>query len=210
MKKLILTVGLVVATMAVANAQGLIKFYNVATTYNVSTNNGSTGLISKTANSFYFALLVDSTAPTSANYLTGGWTVATMASDGVTPFMATNYTLSAGALIGPGGSSGAAVSSWAYATAQYVEILGWSANMGTSWSAFETTMANGTAPVGAVMGYSNIGSVTSSSSGTVPAVTVFSAGGISTGFTLVQVPEPATVALAGLGGLSLLLFRRRK
>jgi hypothetical protein len=38
-----------------------------------------------------------------------------------------------------------------------------------------------------------------------------SGGGISTPMTLyLVVPEPSTIALAGLGGLSFLLFRRRK
>jgi hypothetical protein len=60
------------------------------------------------------------------------------------------------------------------------------------------------------LGWSIIGTGTGQPNTTPEAL--FSGTGITQGFTLfaVPVPEPATMALAGLGGLSLLLFRRRK
>jgi hypothetical protein len=66
---------------------------------------------------------------------------------------------------------------------------------------------------GAYKGWSNVGSIqpttaAAAQSGTSP-VTIYGGTGI-TGLTLVPTPEPATIALGGLGAAALLLFRRRK
>ncbi len=218
MKKLILTIGLVVAIAGAANAQGLIKINNTSTSYTVSTNggpaitlqglgrtpNGAGGI-----NQYYYALLVG-TASTSltAETFNSGLTLT-----------ATNYTISAGGIISqPVTGSGFAADNWAYGTSQFIQLVGWSATLGSTWGSVANEIANGTwsASVlnvgGYYLGHSNIGSILSSSSGTVTAPSIFVPGGISAGFDLnyVPIPEPSTMVLAGLGGLSLLLFRRRK
>jgi len=58
-------------------------------------------------------------------------------------------------------------------------------------------------------GYSNIGAISAGSAPPGTPTSVFASGGISQ-FTLYAVPEPATLALAGLGGISMLFLRRRK
>ncbi len=196
-----------------ANAQGLIKIYNAATFYTISTNGGPTGpSIGRTPNGagginlYYYTLLVG-TSSTSLTPETWG--------SGQT-LTATNYTIVAGGIIGPGGSSGFAADNWAYGTSQYVQLVGWSANLGSIWSHVDNEFTTGIFDPAVIndggfyYGHSNIGLVTSSASGTLPPPTIFSAGGISSGWDLYYVPEPSTITLSALGGLSLLFFRRRK
>jgi hypothetical protein len=82
MKKLLLTGSLVLASLALATAQGTIKFNNTSAAFLVSTNgtgtnpgqNGTTtGLTDKVSADYYYALLYDTTTPSSGNPLTGGW-----------------------------------------------------------------------------------------------------------------------------------------
>lgn len=211
MKKLLLTSALILAGISAANAQGLIKIFNIATPGLVSTNWGSIGLMTKTANSYYFALLISDTIPTSPNPLQGGWTVA---QSGGVDVIGHNSTTVAGGVEGPGsgtGASGFAVDDWAYGTAKYVELFGWLASIGATWA--DVTNQLPQSPyflLGPNFGFSNTGYVTASSSGTVPAVSIWSAAGISSGFFIGETPEPSVCALAGLGGLCLVALRRRK
>ncbi len=221
MKKLVLSVAVVLAGLAVASAQGTIKFYNIGSSYLVSTNgtgtgvgqNGTTtGLMDKTANSYYFALLMSSAAPTSSNPLTGGWTVA---QTGGVNLVGNNYTLIAGGITGNGGANGVAVDGWAAGSTKYVELVGWSASLGTTWSQITSQLSTGWTSAG-YYGVSSTGQVASGGVGTPasPAAALFgSTGQIASGWMLSgvsPVPEPTTLALVALGGASLLLIRRRK
>jgi hypothetical protein len=105
-------------------------------------------------------------------------------------------------------------------------IVGWSASEGTSWTTVSAELAAGFIIPGffgqTAVAYDNSGGGADS----LPGVSVWGAspngttglagsGGLGTGpdgLTLfaVPVPEPATLALAGLGGLSMLFLRRRK
>ena len=80
-----------------------------------------------------------------------------------------------------------------------VLVVGWS-------STYSTYQAAATA--GSVLGVSSVFSYAVGASSSSP-VSTFSNSGM-TAFGVVPVPEPSTLALAALGGASLLLFRRRK
>jgi len=102
--------------------------------------------------------------------------------------------------------------------AQFVEI-GWSANIGTTWQQVNAYLANPAASgdgqgwVGEsiVSGALTPGNPNASPAG-LPTTIYGTSAGLINPFVLglVPVPEPATLALAGLGGLSLLLFRRQR
>jgi len=109
----------------------------------------------------------------------------------------------------------------------YIMLVGWSANLGNSWLAVSNSIQgvenNNAGYFNNVAGNSFFGESTigwenpstASASGIPLMGAGANAGGqpilIAGGMTLYElpVPEPATFALVGLGGLSLLLFRRR-
>ena len=93
-------------------------------------------------------------------------------------------------------------------------LVAWSTSLGTTWAAVEPLMAAGNfGAASGFIGWSAIGvGAAGAASPALPLEVQFTSGSIiPAGFTLLTVvPEPSTIALAGLGGLSLLLFRRRK
>jgi hypothetical protein len=95
-------------------------------------------------------------------------------------------------------------------------LVAWSTSLGTTWATVEPLLAAGSFG-GATgwIGWSAIGVGAAAAASPAPPLQVQGISGsiIPAGFSLLQtppVPEPSTIALAGLGGLSLLLFRRRK
>jgi hypothetical protein len=152
-----------------------------------------------------------------------GWQVATSLG---TPIVGTNGAL-AGGLFGPNAGSGVAVDGWAlpsgstYDTAgrDYFMIAGWSRNLGTSWAAVSALLASGFAggTNGQFFGVSSIGNGYTGGANALTAQSLFTSNpqtiqgiGTFTLYSVVPIPEPSTIALAGLGSLALLLFRRRK
>jgi|ERR1017187_1223844 hypothetical protein len=95
-------------------------------------------------------------------------------------------------------------------------LVAWSTSLGPDWATVETKMAAGNFNnVLGWIGWSGIGVGAAAAASPVLPLVIQGTGGtgiIPAGFSLLQtqVPEPSTIALAGLGGLSLLLFRRRK
>lgn len=195
---------------ASAFAQGQISVNDTAG-YKISVNGVQMGT---TANSYYFDVLEWYTASspttvssltdlTSANWLdTGayGWNNGTGPRAG---------TIDGATTVTP--PSGPSQTSPYQA---YYVIVGWSSTVASdnagSWANVVSAITGNTEPSGAVLGWS---AVTPLFTGTVaPAngALLFSAAGLTTGFNMVPVPEPTTMALIGLGGLSLLLFRRRQ
>jgi len=118
---------------------------------------------------------------------------------------------------------------WAAGVTDSIVLVGWSADLGSSWSSVSNLLAKAAAgnnaPLQAqlagqlgFLGISTTGFITGNSAN--PGNSVFSTAPVAnvgtpifsllTPLYLVPVPEPTTLALAGLGGLSLLLFRRQR
>jgi hypothetical protein len=215
-----------------AFAQGTIAVYSInstfatyinSTAYSSSLNgvyNTTGGKTAATANSYYYALLYQpySAGLTTVNPLDSGYTL------GMT---AVNYTGFAGGIKGTGGSSGTAVAGWSaptdptYGTSEEANfvLVGWSANLGTTWSAVSAELSSGNWLADGYFGVSSLGySYAGGGPNTLNAVNIFGVsqgapGGLANGITLYSVsvvPEPCTMALLGLGGLSMFMIRRRK
>jgi PEP-CTERM motif len=235
MKKTLICLSLAVASVS-AFAQGTVNFGTFTPTYigaqtnsttyssffgGGSTGNGATGGTALAANGFYYELLwtaSGASAPTTLSGL-GSWTDST--------FYAVNSSGSAGRLIVGNGSSGTAITGMTSDGSHSYSVLlaGWSANLGTSWSSVYTTLTQlanstyaGPAIVGnAFFGITSVGTTTPTSTSS-PGAAVFgtvASGQINSPTTQLflvptAVPEPSTMALAGLGGAAMLLFRRRK
>jgi hypothetical protein len=177
---------------------------------------------------YYYELLystVDTTTPTTLTDLTANWTA--------TGFLTVNSTIANNGRLGTPLAPTTADEILAYPSATAPSwsfmLVGWSSNLGTTWagagnveSELENWQTAGSSIVGAsYFGESYVGQTALSTSSTA-GTTVFAAsqtpGGLisnPTGSPLVlselaATPEPATFALAALGGASLLLFRRRK
>jgi hypothetical protein len=198
MKKLLIAVGLA-ALVTSSQAQGLINFLNNATTLvtlrdGQGNNLGSTPAV---AGQYYYQLFV---AP------------AGTATDGAAflpSIMATNQA-SAGRF--SGGVNIAVAGAPAGSTRSLI-VRGWSASYGADYVSAVAAWQSGAA------GYIGSSIIAPGfifggfdGTGTLPTLPAFGgAVGISSGFSLnAVVPEPSSIALAGLGAASLLLFRRRK
>lgn len=224
MKKILLASIVAVFAAASTYAQGTLNTALVAGV-TVTTNNGvSTGLTAGPAGTYLYALLVNTAtasptsgqaAPASNNPLSSGWSY--------TGVMLTN--VGSGYLAGP---ATATATGFAFNTFTYGEIVGWSSDSGTytTWASVSAALSNGSTGAGlqagtfyGISGYFNgepgggspslgtpkLFATTSSGSGQTPIqIQGFQLGIVS------AVPEPSTMALAALGGASLLLFRRRQ
>jgi len=107
------------------------------------------------------------------------------------------------------------VTGWAPGETRSLLVYGWSADLGhdfrpewlqgvfpgaTPTSVFGWTVI---APAGVAGGFDGTANL--------PSLSIFGgAQGIPSGFNMVLVPEPTSMALAGLGAAALLIFRRRK
>jgi hypothetical protein len=92
-------------------------------------------------------------------------------------------------------------------------VRGWSANAGSTWAAALAFWNNGNPAQDMWLGQSVIGNDIILGGGPTPATTLFGAGASQVGgftMTYYPTPEPTSMALAGLGAASLLMFRRRK
>jgi len=216
---------LVIATIAALSistyAQGVVNLVNTSTT-RVSTNStqnylgqsltgGVSGLTQNSTASpagYIYALLSKSwdgssalSTATLANVLSGGWT-----------FAASGTNALAGGSIGGGASAATAGSVMPTGANNQFVVVGWSATLLgiNTYSAFASALQNSSFASGGFVGISSTGSGLGSAS---PPETIFGgATGIQSGFTLYSttpVPEPGTIALASLGALGLLAFRRR-
>jgi len=239
MKKLALMGLALVAGAVLAQAQGTIAIQIGSGTVYTNTGTVS-GVTRGTTGTAYNYELLDMTQSAytglSANQQTGAYNLAANQSDislwtdsGISGGNASQVT-SAGGIAGLGGAAGTAAAGWAapsgasYGPAvDYYTVVGWSATLG-SWSTIASELTAGTLTTGLNQFFGQTGTAYNYSGGgpsSLPAVNVFS-GSAATGLAgsgmssnlgslvLTQVPEPATLALAGLGGLSMLFLRHRK
>jgi hypothetical protein len=119
------------------------------------------------------------------------------------------------------GSSVAAIG-WAepgpsYDNPMAVMVVGWSAIYGSTWSAVSSLLTGAGLSSDGYFGVTAVGVNTAGGgTATLPAVNQWINGGGYAGYQPLGVliltpgPEPSTMVLAGLGGLSLWLLRRRK
>jgi PEP-CTERM motif len=225
MKKTLTIIGLAALAAISSNAQGLVSIANSSSTYYIYTNGVTSGRAGGSgATAYYYELLVSANtalAGTTANQIYGNSTAFSLWSDsGVTGISGT-----AGLNSGKLTSTSTSATGWSqpsqsavYDNPESYLIVGWSANYGTSWSAVATAIQQGTLANGGYYGVSAAGLNYAGGNG-LPSVNLWgnqtstSGYGLSSGFTMNLVtvaPEPSTMALAGLGGAALLMFRRRK
>ena len=174
----------------------------------ISFNNGTTTLISYQTGSMPSAQPLPATA---GQYFFGIFTAPVGTTDPLAFTFSNTYGTNLAVAGRLTGGATAQVAGWNPGTARAVLVRGWSADIGHDWNPAWLTGITGAGP-NTVFGTSAIApSMTAGGfdgTGNVPAPVLFSSTGIPTGFTLV--PEPTTMALAGLGAAALLIFRRRK
>jgi len=196
MKKLAAILGLS-ALATGAFAQGTVVFFPAPSTLSSATINGVQAATSGAAGSYYYGLLTSAT-PTGAFTFTGNY--------------ATNL-----AVAGYFGSPAAiTVNGWAAGATMSYEVAVWSKSLGATFQAGWLT-----GNFGGLSGNFGLSAVATGASGglgtpATPAFNLFGgANGIQNGFNAASVgggavPEPTSMALAGLGAAALLIFRRRK
>ena len=222
MKRLIAIVSMVGAA-TLLHGQGYIIFNgssagvetNTASFYSqVAYGTGTAGKtgVPSTGLRYDYALLYSAIDPgAGANPTNAAWSVATTFGGGT--LMGTNAGPVTGVMTGNGAAGGVQVN-LASGSLYYVELVAWSANLGTL-SQVLTQYGTDSWTANGYFNYEAYSSLTPfATAGTGDPVLI---GGVwaNNAFSLYAVapagvPEPSTMALAGLGGAALLLFRRRK
>jgi hypothetical protein len=221
MKKL-LTIAALVGATSLSFGQGFVSFANTSGT-RFSTNGLSltpgTGFgTAALAGRYYFELFAAPSTQNTISSLTdptlSGWTAVAIG---------TNQTVTgtAGRLIGNtvDAQTGVQIAGFAGGSTADFAVVGWSANIGSTWAEAQTWWANGTATGSqANPGWFGINTTTAdnialaNAGGPYPGLFDPVAVGLIRGWGLsyYAVPEPSTFALAGIGAAAMLIFRRRK
>jgi hypothetical protein len=234
MKKTLAILGMFGLIVASTYAQGWVIFQaGSSAATRISTNSvvggAATGLSAANdgtiAGTFYYALFYSTNQTT----VGGTQTSAISGTNGVYAFNASGWAFASTAFGGayatntpsagrfnstvadPANSGGTGVPNGA---AQQFLVIGWSANIGSTWLAVQSYLTGGSSLVGWVGQSAVSGAITPGSGGlSTPAGLFGGAAPSLQGFILGEVspiPEPGTLALAALGGASLLMFRRKK
>ncbi|HLH55006.1 MAG TPA: PEP-CTERM sorting domain-containing protein [Verrucomicrobiae bacterium] len=178
-----------------AFAQGLVNFLNNNSTLTSATINNQTATASGPVGSWYYGLLIGSGSNPDAFTFAGVY--------------ATNLA-TAGRFFG---GTSVPVTAWVAGSTTNYAVAMWSSSLGAT---FQSSWLAGN--FGGKTGNFGISPVATGISGGAgspasPAYNLFGGTtGIQTGFNAlaVGVPEPSSMALAGLGAAALLIFRRRK
>ena len=229
MKKTLLTI-LLGAFAVGAYAQGTVIFATTATASTKTSTNSvvggtAAGLTSATAGSYYYALFYSTTGATTVS---GAGSTSIVGAGSHYVFNDANWTFvsyGANGAAGKFASSGTVNSDGtttiptvaAAGTAELV-VVGWSANIGSTWQSVQTYLAGpgydawvGESAVASIVLGNAPGTAGSQSPISLFGTGVGQVGGLLLGqVQAVATPEPGTMALAALGGASMLLFLRRK
>jgi len=215
MKKIVLTIAAVAGMSLAGYSQGVISFNNNSGPGAVDLLTGST---LSYASSFTAALFYVS--PTSSSLVAGPDAYGQLS---YAKFLIDGFNLAAttgpsGAGTFNGGTATLGVAggySSGYTVNDYIALAAWTGG----WANLATAVANNAAygiitflnPVGPGGADPHIPSLSGWASLTpTPGVAAFEGSGFPNDLVMAAVPEPTTIALAGLGGLTLLLARRKK
>jgi hypothetical protein len=229
MKTLIITIVSLALGAAFVHAQGLIEIAarpvgsvmtNTSSFYNQNAGTFSRGPIPtqpQAGAAYYFALLIASTTTAGdASPLGSDWSQAIVGAGTSfgTPgdfITASNSVNLVGGVSGTGGTVGVPVNGWVPGATMQMMLVGWSANLGPSWSQVSGELSSSIWNSAGYFGNSGIASILSGGYGlpATPPESIF--GAAIQGFDMFAVvPEPSTLVLVGFGGLSMLFLRRRK
>jgi len=199
-------VGLASVGIAVgASAQGLVNFANGSTSL-VQVDLGSSGSsnvvnapssVYGTRIQLYYSLTAPTTFSSAANnYATDGWTAVGNLGSAI----ASNGRFSVGQTTIPGAVGGPTV---------YLEAIAWTGTANTAATA--VTSLSSALSGGSYVGAYEWSQLSGDPAATPPGTPISTASSMNALGALVlrPVPEPSTIALAGLGAASLLLFRRK-
>lgn len=208
MKKLLLAAVCTMALGSMAFAQGTFNFANTSGTLSVLSSNGvSYGSTPAALGGFYYQLFIAPAGTANAS-----------------AFTATTVTATNLAAVGRlNGGTGVSVPGAPAGGTGAIMIRGWSASLGTTYAQALAHLGGDPNSLNSdVVGWFGTSAIAlnflwGGDPGTgiaVPASPGFAgSNGIQTGMQLnyvAPIPEPSSMALAGLGAASLLLFRRRK
>ena len=245
LKKLLTTLLALAAGTFLAHAQGTITIGNTTVAFLIETNTNDaityvpgfsppiTGSATvrtlTTANSFFYAVLTQTTGANTSGGMPGG-------APSSNPFNASwldtgvggkNSTLTRGGITAVGNTT--ANGTWAAPTGltydtgsvQWYLIVGWSANLGTTWSQAKANFSiDGLGINGGSFGQSSLAyQVAGGGPNNLSPVSLWGGGGtgiagagLNTGFRLdaIFIPEPGTFTLVGLGAAAMFVSRRKK
>jgi len=191
MKKLLATIGLACLTWSV-NGQGVIAFNTIGGGVNAPVTNQATGL-KVTGNTFLAQLFYGQGMVTDQFALIEVPGTPAMFGTGATAGYVTTTT--------GGGNRVLPIAPGSQVT---VQMRAWDIVLGQTWDqAFANWNASGRGPG---IGFSRLGIITALGSATSASLLT----SLNPGFFAPPVPEPSVIALGILGGIGVLLLRRRK
>lgn len=209
MNKILGIITLVGATFY-ASAQGTVNFVN--TSSSLLSAGGTTILSRNNGGLYYFAVFL---APSTTAGAAGTSSSLTDPNFQIVGTYNTNSPTANGALVNRSAVDVGTSRGYGPGTTVDFIVRGWSANAGTTWAEALAYWNNGNPLTDIYIGQSLIGNDILLGGGAIGNTALFGVGpnqigGFNMALVPGVVPEPTSMALAGLGAASLLLFRRRK